>query len=215
MSALTTLQAGAIYISVRGLYLSCSSSLFTKPNNRRVNVSKHIPIVNKSWLPNLKSAFWAVVVVGRGAWASGEHNHSHQADPKSCRNRKVRLSLGVTPKTVRSDSYTSKAKASSAEGKSKDIEDCNTESYHLMTPNFTTLETEQHSPRYESMEEISIKDEEAPPTRPRHDSHQAGDRTQEYIVDFDGPNDSADPLNWSPLYKWSLIILISILSLIV
>lgn len=35
------------------------------------------------------------------------------------------------------------------------------------------------------------------------------------IVDFDGPDDSRDPLNWSNRYKWSMVILISLLSLIV
>ncbi|KAF2831051.1 MFS general substrate transporter [Ophiobolus disseminans] len=35
------------------------------------------------------------------------------------------------------------------------------------------------------------------------------------IVDFDGPHDTEDPLNWSSRYKWSMVILISVLSLIV
>lgn len=35
------------------------------------------------------------------------------------------------------------------------------------------------------------------------------------VVDFDGPDDPADPLNWSVAYKWSMVILISILSLMV
>jgi hypothetical protein len=35
------------------------------------------------------------------------------------------------------------------------------------------------------------------------------------IVDFDGPDDPKDPLNWSTRYKWSMVILISLLSLIV
>lgn len=35
------------------------------------------------------------------------------------------------------------------------------------------------------------------------------------VVDFDGVDDPADPLNWSPTYKWSLVTLISFLSLIV
>lgn len=35
------------------------------------------------------------------------------------------------------------------------------------------------------------------------------------VVDFDGVDDPTDPLNWSPMYKWSLVTLISFLSLIV
>lgn len=35
------------------------------------------------------------------------------------------------------------------------------------------------------------------------------------VVDFDGADDPTDPLNWSPTYKWSLVTLISFLSLIV
>jgi hypothetical protein len=35
------------------------------------------------------------------------------------------------------------------------------------------------------------------------------------VVDFDGPNDRSDPLNWIARYKWCMVILISILSLIV
>lgn len=38
---------------------------------------------------------------------------------------------------------------------------------------------------------------------------------EENIVDFDGPNDPEDPLNWSPIYKWSMVALISVLSLVV
>ncbi|KAF2800436.1 fluconazole resistance protein 1 [Melanomma pulvis-pyrius CBS 109.77] len=37
----------------------------------------------------------------------------------------------------------------------------------------------------------------------------------ESVVDFEGPDDPADPYNWSPLYKWTLVILISFLSLVV
>lgn len=35
------------------------------------------------------------------------------------------------------------------------------------------------------------------------------------VVDFDGVDDPTDPFNWSPTYKWSLVTLISLLSLIV
>jgi hypothetical protein len=52
--------------------------------------------------------------------------------------------------------------------------------------------------------------------------HQAGAEHQhesmgdlENIVDFDGPDDPKDPLKWSSRYKWSMVILISVLSLIV
>ncbi|KAH8725906.1 major facilitator superfamily domain-containing protein [Phaeosphaeriaceae sp. PMI808] len=37
----------------------------------------------------------------------------------------------------------------------------------------------------------------------------------ESVVDFEGIDDPTDPLNWSPAYKWSLVTLISLLSLIV
>ena len=35
------------------------------------------------------------------------------------------------------------------------------------------------------------------------------------IIDFDGPNDPEDPINWSPAYKWSLVVLISFMSCVV
>jgi hypothetical protein len=35
------------------------------------------------------------------------------------------------------------------------------------------------------------------------------------IVDFDGLNDPTDPRNFSPLYKWSVVGLISVMSLVV
>lgn len=36
-----------------------------------------------------------------------------------------------------------------------------------------------------------------------------------HIVDFDGTNDVANPLNWSDPYKWCLVALISVMSLVV
>lgn len=41
----------------------------------------------------------------------------------------------------------------------------------------------------------------------------ADDDTQ--IIEFDGDDDPEDPLNWSRFYKWSMVILISSLSLVV
>lgn len=35
------------------------------------------------------------------------------------------------------------------------------------------------------------------------------------LVDFEGPGDSEDPLNWNPTYKWSIVILTSVMSLVV
>lgn len=37
----------------------------------------------------------------------------------------------------------------------------------------------------------------------------------ENTVDFDGPDDPENPLNWSPAYKWGIVSLISIMSLVV
>lgn len=35
------------------------------------------------------------------------------------------------------------------------------------------------------------------------------------LVDFVSPQDPEDPLNWSSAYKWSVVILISVMSLVV
>lgn len=35
------------------------------------------------------------------------------------------------------------------------------------------------------------------------------------LVDFDGPEDPTNPLNWSQVYKWSIVGLISVMSLVV
>lgn len=37
----------------------------------------------------------------------------------------------------------------------------------------------------------------------------------EGTVDFDGPDDAANPVNWSSSYKWSIVGVISIMSLVV
>ena len=35
------------------------------------------------------------------------------------------------------------------------------------------------------------------------------------MVGFDGGKDPADPENWSPIYKWFIVVLVSLMSLIV
>ena len=35
-----------------------------------------------------------------------------------------------------------------------------------------------------------------------------------FLVDFDGPDDPANPLNWSRRYKWAIVILLSSVNLI-
>ncbi|KAF5878643.1 putative mfs multidrug transporter protein [Botrytis fragariae] len=35
------------------------------------------------------------------------------------------------------------------------------------------------------------------------------------IVDFDGPNNPANPLNWSPRYKWTMVAILSMMNLMV
>ena len=37
----------------------------------------------------------------------------------------------------------------------------------------------------------------------------------ENAIDFDGPKDPANPLNWSAIYKWSIVALVSVMSLVV
>ncbi len=37
----------------------------------------------------------------------------------------------------------------------------------------------------------------------------------ENFVDFDGPGDLDNPLSWSFIYKWGIVILISVMSLVV
>ena len=35
-----------------------------------------------------------------------------------------------------------------------------------------------------------------------------------YLVDFDGPDDQTNPLNWSRSYKWAIVILLSSVNLV-
>lgn len=43
----------------------------------------------------------------------------------------------------------------------------------------------------------------------------SGNQGDTNIVNFDGLDDPENPLNWSPIYKWSIVGLISVLSLVV
>lgn len=40
------------------------------------------------------------------------------------------------------------------------------------------------------------------------------DEVDRYVVDFDGPDDPEDPLNWSKTRKWCLVGLISAMTLV-
>lgn len=51
---------------------------------------------------------------------------------------------------------------------------------------------------------MSVKDEES----------NGSDIENTNIVDFDGDNDPANPLNWSKKRKWFLVILVSLLTTI-
>lgn len=44
---------------------------------------------------------------------------------------------------------------------------------------------------------------------------QGNDDIGQEIIRFNGPEDPADPLNWSSRYKWSVVILVSMMSLVV
>lgn len=33
------------------------------------------------------------------------------------------------------------------------------------------------------------------------------------VIDFDGPDDMSNPENWTPVYKWTVVILISLMTL--
>lgn len=35
------------------------------------------------------------------------------------------------------------------------------------------------------------------------------------LVDFDGPDDPANPVNWSTSYKWTAVFLVSVMTLVV
>lgn len=45
--------------------------------------------------------------------------------------------------------------------------------------------------------------------------HSLVENSGEDAVDFEGPGDPANPLNWSATYKWSIVVLISMMSLVV
>lgn len=42
-----------------------------------------------------------------------------------------------------------------------------------------------------------------------------GNQDNANIVNFDGLGDPENPLSWSPTYKWSIVVLISVMSLVV
>lgn len=41
-----------------------------------------------------------------------------------------------------------------------------------------------------------------------------GDETESLLVDFDGPDDLSNPINWSKRYKWFIVVLLSLVNLI-
>lgn len=41
-----------------------------------------------------------------------------------------------------------------------------------------------------------------------------GNEPGQYLVDFDGPDDPSNPINWSRGYKWAMVILLSAVTLI-
>ena len=47
------------------------------------------------------------------------------------------------------------------------------------------------------------------------EARQGNDDVGHESVSFNGPEDPADPLNWSARYKWSIVILVSMMSLVV
>lgn len=55
-----------------------------------------------------------------------------------------------------------------------------------------------------------LQEPATPILRPEHGSSRD---TSEEVVDFDGDNDPSDPFNWSRMYKWTLVVLISAISL--
>jgi hypothetical protein len=63
-----------------------------------------------------------------------------------------------------------------------------------------------------------VKDNESIVHEAQHDATNARAAVElklEDIIDFDGPDDRQNPQNWSSTYKWSIVVLISVLSLIV
>jgi hypothetical protein len=65
------------------------------------------------------------------------------------------------------------------------------------------------------MNDNIVKSIESSPQVARHEESNTTRLSEEDVVDFDGLSDTEDPLNWSGWYKWSIVCLISILSLIV
>lgn len=59
------------------------------------------------------------------------------------------------------------------------------------------------------------KEEEIVVPTTRLETEGTENNTTMNIVDFDGLDDPKDPVNWSNPYKWSMVVLISLLSLIV
>lgn len=41
-----------------------------------------------------------------------------------------------------------------------------------------------------------------------------GDDTESLLVDFDGPDDLSNPINWSKRYKWAIVVLLSAVNLV-
>lgn len=41
------------------------------------------------------------------------------------------------------------------------------------------------------------------------------DEETENVVNFEGPEDPSNPVNWSNAYKWTIVGLISVMSLVV
>ena len=41
------------------------------------------------------------------------------------------------------------------------------------------------------------------------------EKIDENLVDFDGPDDPANPMNWKSRYKWTITVLVSMMSLVV
>ena len=60
--------------------------------------------------------------------------------------------------------------------------------------------------------EGTIKDQEK---KLEHVLENKGERGNGYLVDFNDDNDQSDPLNWSSGYKWSITVLISMMSAVV
>ena len=63
-----------------------------------------------------------------------------------------------------------------------------------------------------------VKDNESIVHEARHDAtntQAAIELKEEDIIDFDGPDDRQNPQNWSSAYRWIIVVLISVLSLIV